>query len=100
MDEDLWNKGILDLQYTYNYALIESEDGITIAEVASWADYSEDDKIQITLTNGTTILKDIKNIKLLDDTTANENSVYNYALSLVGDESKIQYYSTEKQLKK
>lgn len=100
MDESLWNKTLIDLQYTYNYALIKSEEGIIIAEIDEWKTYEEDDKIQIVLTNGTTILKDIADIKLLNDYNASENSVYNYALSLVGDESKIKYHSTQKQLKR
>ena len=100
MDKKIWNKNIFEVHSTYNYALIESDNSITIAEIDSWHDYESNDKIQITLTNGTTILKDIKNIKLLDDSNAQENSVYNYVLSLVGDESKIKYHSTQKQLKK
>lgn len=99
MTEDFFNKKYLDLQYTFNKALIESDECITICEIDSWTDYS-DDKIQITLTNGTTILKDIKDIKLLNAQYAEPDSVYNYTLSLVGDESKIQYYSSGKILVK
>lgn len=98
MPESGWNKDFFDLQYTYTHALISSEHCIVIAEIDSWRTYSEDDKIQLTLTNGTTILKDVADVKLLDATYASEESVYNYALSLVGDESKIMYYSTEKSL--
>lgn len=98
MPESGWNKDFFDLQYTYTHALISSEHCIVIAEIDSWRTYSEDDKIQLTLTNGTTILKDVADVKLLDATYAGEESVYNYALSLVGDESKIMYYSTEKSL--
>lgn len=98
MPESGWNKDFFDLQYTYTHALISSEHCIVIAEIDSWRTYAEDDKIQLTLTNGTTILKDVADVKLLDATYAGEESVYNYALSLVGDESKIMYYSTEKSL--
>lgn len=95
VDNSIWNKDFFDLNYKYDYVLIKSEEGIIIAEVNQWRDY-EDDKIQITLTNGTTILKDVDDIKLVNSENAPSESVYNYALSLVGDESKIQYYSAPK----
>lgn len=99
MYENSWNKGLLDLQYTYTHALIKSENCLTIAEIDSWSTYSEDDKIQLTLTNGTTILKDITDVKLVDNSNASDDSVYNYALSLVGDADKINYYSAKKLVK-
>lgn len=95
VDNSIWNKDYYNLNYTFDYALIRSEEGIIIAEVDQWRDY-EDDKIQITLTNGTIILKDVDDIKLVNSENAPSDSVYNYALSLVGDESKIQYYSAPK----
>lgn len=94
-----WNKNFFDLNYTYDYALIQSEEGIIIAEVDEWKDY-EDDKIQISLTNGTTILKDVEDVKLVNSSNAPSDSLYNYALSLVGDESKIQNYSMTRKLTK
>lgn len=97
VDNSIWNKDYYNLNYTFDYALIRSEEGIIIAEVDQWRDY-EDDKIQITLTNGTIILKDVDDIKLVNSENAPSDSVYNYALSLVGDESKIQYYSAPKLL--
>lgn len=97
--DNVWNKDLFDLNYTYNYAFIKSEEGLVIAEVDQWKDYS-DDKIQITLTNGTIILKDVEDVKLINSTNAIPDEVYNYALSLVGDESRIQYYSAPKKLVK
>lgn len=98
MSETAWNKDLFDLQYTYTHALIKSEHCITIAEIDTWRTYDEDDKIQLTLTNGTTILKDIADVKLVDNSNASDGSIYNYALSLVGDADKIQYYSATKKL--
>lgn len=95
--DDAWNKDLFDLNYTYNYAFIKSEEGLVIAEVDQWRDY-DDDKIQITLTNGTVILKDVEDVKLINSTNATPDEVYNYGLSLVGDESRIQYYSAPKKL--
>ena len=88
---DSFNKSYIDLNYNYNHVIFETENGVVIADVENWRDY-KDNKIQIELTDGTILLKDFDKIKLIDDSIADENSLYNYALTLAGDESKVVYY--------
>ncbi len=90
--DDLWNKDILDLNYTYNKAIILSDNTAIIVELDTWTDYDEDDKIQLKFKDGTCLLTNIDNIKLINDDKAKEDSLYNYALSLVGNEENIIYY--------
>ena len=91
---DNFNKTIIDLQYTFNKAIILTDGTVILTDITTWRDYEEDDKIQIKLSDGTCLLKEIEDVKLLDDTYANENAAYNYALTLAGSPEKV------KQLKK
>lgn len=90
-----WNKNIIDLQKEFNKAIILTDGSATIVNLDTWTTYKKDDKVQITLEDGTCILTELRNIKLVDDTNAEENSLENYALSLVGDEEKITYLDTD-----
>jgi len=92
--KEFLNKNYLDLQYEYNKAIILSDDVATIVELSSWTDY-EDDKIQITLTDGTCILTSIDKIKLVSDFDASEDSLKNYALTLVGNEENVIFHKTK-----
>lgn len=85
------NKDIFDFHYTYNKAIILSNNSATIAELDSWKDYA-DDKIQLKFKDGTYILTNTDNIKLINDENAKEDSLYNYALSLVGNNENIVFY--------
>lgn len=78
-----WNKNLLDLNFTYDYAIVLSDNVATIVSIDNWKDY-EDDKIQIQLEDGTYILTNADKIKLINDDSAGENSIENYARSLVG----------------
>lgn len=89
---DSWNKGLLDTTYTFDKVIIQEDDHILVGNIKQWADY-EDDKIQIILNNGITILRCSTDVKLVS-TNGNDDSFYNYCLSLVGDEDKIFYYDT------
>lgn len=95
-----WNKGIFDTQYTFNKAIIQNEDGITIVDIKQWGTYAEDDKVQLILNDDTVLLRDIQDVKLVNDINASENALTNYVLSLVGDLSKVSYYPTQKTLGK
>ena len=90
-DVDSFNKSYIDLNYNFNHVIMETGNGVIIANVENWTDY-EDNKVQIKLTDGTILLKDFDKIKLIDDTVADKNSLYNYALTLVGDPEKVKYY--------
>ena len=92
---DYHNKTLIDLQYSFNKALIVEDDHVAIVDITKWTDYDEDDKIQIKLANNNTcLLKEIENVKLVNDKNADENAAYNYAVTLVGSPEKV------KQLKK
>lgn len=90
-----WNKDIVDLNFTYNKAIIVSDDNAVILELNTWKDY-EDDKIQIRLTDNTCILTNADKVKLINDEEAAEDSIKNYAISLVGDEDKVIFYDAAK----
>lgn len=91
---DGWNKDLLDLHFTYKKAIILSGDNAVIADLKSWTDY-EDDKIQIKLTDESCILTNVDKVKLINDDDAKEDSLKNYAISLVGNENNVIYYDAE-----
>lgn len=102
-DSDLWNKKIIDLNYVYNKVIILSNDTATIAKLDTWKNYKKDDKIQIKLEDGTCILTNADKIKLINDRNANEESIEEYAASLVGSKDKVVVYgekSSQKQKEK
>lgn len=99
---DSSNKNIFDLNYTYNKAIILTDEIATIVEINSfnsWKDYGEDDKIQLQLTNGMNILTTINNVKLINDSNAKEDSLFNYAVSLVGSEENVVKYTYKTKIK-
>lgn len=93
---DSWNKDIFDFHYKYDKAIILSEEKATIVNVKTWKDYEEDDKIQLKLDDDNYILTNIDNVKLINDDNAKEDSLYNYAVSLVGSEENVIYYDNQK----
>ncbi len=92
--KDAWNKDVFDLHFVYDKAIILSGNNATIVEIKKWTDY-DDDKIQLMLSDGTCILTNIDKVKLINDDKAKENSLKNYALSLVGDEQNVIYYDAD-----
>ncbi len=95
-----WNKGVLDMQYTFNKAIIQNDGGVTIVNIKQWGTYAEDDKVQLILPDDTVLLRNIEDVKLVNDTNADENALTNYVLSLVGDLTKVTYYPVAKSLSK
>ena len=92
---DSFNKNIIDFNYTFNKAIILTDEIATIVELNTWTDYEEDDKIQLQLTNGMYMLTNIDNVKLINDSNAKEDSLFNYAVSLVGSEENVVTYTYE-----
>lgn len=90
--KDLWNKDLLDLHFTYDKAIILSGDNAIITNISTWTDYENDDKIQLKLTDGSYVLTNVDKVKLINDDAAKEDSLKNYAISLVGDEKNVIYY--------
>lgn len=91
-EKDSFNKSYVDVDYTFNHAILETNNGVVIVNIDQWRDYESDNKVQLKLTDGTVILKDFEDLKLIDDSKAKENSLYNYALTLAGDAEKVKYY--------
>lgn len=59
------NKQILDLKYTYNYAIIKLQNGEVVeGKVESWKDY-EGEQLQVKI-NGVTYLTNSFNCTLID----------------------------------
>lgn len=96
-DEDSWNKDIFDLHFTYDKAIILSDETATIVELETWRDYDEDDKIQLKLTDGNCILTNMDHVKLINSDEAKNDSLHNYAASLVGNEDNVIYYESVKE---
>lgn len=61
------NKQIIDLQYSYKYAIINRYDGEQIIKISSWRDYSDGDQIQITAEDGTVYLLHSSKVILVSD---------------------------------
>ena len=47
------NKQVIDLNYNFKYAIIETGIGIIEGEVQSWKDYDESDQIQVKIDDTT-----------------------------------------------
>ena len=77
------------MNYDFDSVLIEGEDGIAIFDISSWRDWDDDDKVQLSISDGPVILKDMGEVKLLNSENADENSIYNYALTLAGSEDRV-----------
>lgn len=88
----IYNKDKLDIHNEYNKAIILSGDYATIVELKSWKDYKKDDKVQLTFKDDTVHFTNIDKVKIINDKKAKEDSLKNYAFSLVGDENNIIYY--------
>ncbi|HIS39115.1 MAG TPA: hypothetical protein IAB45_06380 [Candidatus Onthousia faecavium] len=84
-----------DLSFTKDTVLIEGEEGLAIFDISSCRDWDSDDKIQLAISGGPVILKDMGEVKLLNSENADEDSIYNYALSLTGSEDKIFNHSSK-----
>ena len=89
VDYDSFTKEYFDVNYDYDTVLLEGEEGIAIFDISSWRDENDDDKVQLSISDGPVILKDMSEVKLLNSENADENSVYNYALTLAGSEDRV-----------
>ena len=88
LDSNGWNK-TYSLNYNFDYCIIENENGVLVKKVVSWKDWDSDDKVQVEFEDGMVILTDFTNLKLINTEYARPNSLYNYALALAGDESRL-----------
>lgn len=90
--DEIGYKKYLGREYTYPYAIVLENDQANIYDVESYRRYS-DDKIQFTTVDGTTMLKDVDNVKFIGEDTVSDGSIYSYAESLVGSDEKVQKIS-------
>lgn len=62
------NYQVVDLNYTFDYAIISYGDGTTKkVEIKSWRDYEEGEQIQITAKDGTVYLVNSMNCVLVKE---------------------------------
>ena len=90
--DEIGYKKYLGREYTYPYAIVLENDQANIYDVESYRRYS-DDKIQFTTVDGTTMLKDVDNVKFIGEGTVSDGSIYSYSESLVGSDVKVQKIS-------
>lgn len=92
-----WNKRVFDFKYMFNKAIILRDDNTaSIVNISGWRDY-EDDKVQLSLTNGTMLLTEIDKVKIVDDSNALEGALLDYAASLVGSIDNVYYQGRQQQ---
>ena len=61
------NKQVLDLDYKYDYAIIDRSDGEEKVAIKSWRDYDASDMIQITSTDGKVYLTHSSRVILIKE---------------------------------
>lgn len=57
------NRQIIDLNYNFNYAIINTFNGTVEGKVSSWRDYEDGDQLQVTI-DGVTYLTSATNVIL------------------------------------
>ena len=90
IDESVfWNKNILNLNYDFDYAIIEDENGVTVKNISTWRDWDDDDKVQYTDSDDIVHLGTFLDTQLINSENASLEAVYNYALTLAGSEERL-----------
>lgn len=84
-----WNKNFFNLNYDFDYAITETDNGVIITNISSWRDWDDDDKVQFVDADGNIYLTTYMSTKFVNSEYASEESVYQYALSLAGSEDRI-----------
>ena len=88
LEQSIWNKAFSN-NYKFNYCIIENEKGVIVKKIKSWKDYNKNNNIQVELEDGTVVLTSFDDLKLINTQYASDDSLYNYALALAGDETRI-----------
>lgn len=84
-----WNKNFFNLNYNFDYAITETDNGVIITNISTWRDWDDDDKVQFVDASGNIYLTTYMSTKLVNSEYASEDSIYEYALSLAGSEDRI-----------
>lgn len=83
------NYTMFDTKYTFNKAIILSEDCASIIEIKKWKDY-DGEQLQIQTKDGAIILTSSKDTKLIDDRNSNI-SAEDLIRTIKGDDVQINY---------
>lgn len=59
------NKQIFDTNYKFNYAIINTFDGVVEGEISTWRDYDDCDMVQVTFSDGTVYYTHGSNVILI-----------------------------------
>lgn len=86
---DFWNKNIWNLNYNFDYAIIETDKGVIVTNISTWKDWEDDDKVQYTDKSGNVYLSTYDNVRLINSLGASKDAVYDYALTLAGSEDRL-----------
>lgn len=89
-----WNKMIFGNNYSYDKAIILSDGVATVVKLSTCL--LNKNRIQLGLEDGTIVLTDVENVRLVNDDEAKKECLENYALSLVGDSDKVIFYDVAK----
>lgn len=92
------NKQIIDLQYTFNKAVIVNGDVATIVELKKWTDYEDGEQIQVTTKDGLVFLVNSDNVYPVDERDSSV-SVEEFARSLVGEDGEVNYLGKDTKVK-
>ena len=87
--EKTWNRKFINLNYDFDYAITETDNGVIITNISTWRDWDDDDKVQFVDADGNVYLTTYTRAKLLNSENADEQAVYQYALSLAGSEDRL-----------
>ena len=84
-----WNKNFFNLNYDFDFAITETDNGVVITNISRWRDWDEDDKVQFVDENDNIYLTTYMSTKLVNSKNASEEAVYEYALTLAGSEDRL-----------
>ncbi len=87
--EKTWNKKWVNLNYTYDYEIVETPNGVVITNIPTWRDWDDDEKVQFVDEHGNVYLSTYLDHKLIDSREATDEAVYQYALSLAGSPDRL-----------
>ena len=96
-EDNVWNKIYFNMNYDFDYAITETDDGVIVKNIKTWRDWDDDDKVQFIDMDGHVYLSSYDNTSLVNSITINEegesiqlpDAVYDYALSVAGSEERL-----------
>ena len=92
------NQTILDTKYTFNKAIIFSENSATIVDVKQWKDYDDGEQIQIITSDDLVILTSSYDTKLINDEES-DITAEDVAYAIGGSNIEINYLGSNSKTK-